>query len=145
MGVGPDPFFSPSPSEPPPAVIAARIRLARRNQGDRPLLVSHGFGLGAGAPKNDDTGSSSMPSDALLALTPDDMRAIAEDLVAALLAQHPELVLKARSDQRWDAHLGLVIRDTWSDFQACVGNAPGAEEHFRAALNGILAEGRSVF
>jgi hypothetical protein len=96
-------------------------------------------------PQDDDSGSAGAPSDALLALTSEDLRAIAEDLVLALAANHAAVVSKARADQRWEAHLGAVIREAWSDYQACAGSAAESDEHFRAALNAILAEGRPVF
>jgi len=109
------------------------------------MLISHGFGLGGVVPHDQEAPASGVPSDALLSLTDDDVRAIAEDLVLAIVAAHPDLVEKARLDQHWDAHLGAVIRDAWSDFQACVGTDTTRDHHFRTALNRILAEGRSVF
>lgn len=147
--IGPDPFYSqPTPGPTPesrPAVLAARIRLANRSQGDRPLLVTHGFGLGATVPHDETSSRTGGPSDALLALTVEDMRAIAEDLVMAIAANHADLVARARQDHRWDAHLGPIIREVWADFQACVGSAPSGGEQFRAALNNILAQGHPIF
>jgi hypothetical protein len=148
--VRPDPFFnppthSPSKPEPRPAVLAARIRVGQRSQGERPMLISHGFGLGGAVPHDQEPPASGTASDALLSLSDDDVRAIAEDLVLAIVAAHPERVEKARRDQRWDAHLGPFIRDAWSNFQLCVGTATSRDHYFRAALNRILSEGRSVF
>jgi hypothetical protein len=155
-GPGPvsvDPFFHPpenrsqSRSEPEPrkAVLAARIRLAKRDQGERPMLITHGFGLGDAVPHGQESATSEAASDALLSLSEDDVRAIADDLVQAVAAVHADRVAAARRDQRWDAHLGPVIRDAWSNFQACVGTAAARDEYFRDALNRILAEGRVVF
>jgi hypothetical protein len=122
--------------------MAQRIRVGR-SQVERPLLISHGYGLG-------DTPAGTEPAentvaDAMLNLSAADMRQIAEDLVMAICGNHAEKVAQARADQRWDAHLGRAIREAWSDYQACVGSAPDSDEHFRNALNSILADGRSVF
>lgn len=139
-GTPPDPFSTMVPAAPRES-LAARIRMARRSPVERPLLISHGYGLG-------DTPAEStpaLPPDALMALSPADLQRIADDLVTALAATHAEAVALAQKDHRWDAHLGRPIREAWSDYQACVGGSPEGEEHFRAALNRILAGGASIF
>jgi predicted Zn finger-like uncharacterized protein len=128
------------------AALAKRIQLARRESGNLPLLVSHGYGLGVGGEdeKNVEPLPTS-PADELLDLSDADLGKIAEDIVSALAATHPAAVARARADQKWDAHLGELIREAWADFQACVGNGQASAHHFRAALNGIVAGGRKVF
>ncbi len=85
-----------------------------------------------------------MPSDAQVAPTAAELRQIAEDLVTAIAGTQAEALAAARADQRWDAHLGQVIREAWTNYQACAG-ADASDEHFRALLNRILAEGKPVF
>jgi predicted Zn finger-like uncharacterized protein len=132
-------------SAPPRATEAGeRIRLEPTAAGERPLLVTHGFGLGDHAPASGEDGTPGAPADAFVAMSAADLEQIAADIVHALVAAHPDLVAKARADQRWDAHLGPVIRDAWSDFQACAG-AQAHDEVFRAALNAILAGRGGVF
>jgi hypothetical protein len=138
----PDPFSTIEVPAAPRESLAARIRMARRPQIERPLLISHGYGLGDSTRA---TGSPEMPPDAMMALSPADLQRIADDLVTALTANHAAEVAAARQDQRWDAHLGRSIREAWSDYQACVGGSPEGEEHFRAALNRILAQGQAIF
>ena len=105
--------------------------------------MTHGFGLGD-LSAGDDGSEQGAPADAFVALSAADLEQIAADIVTALAAAHADLVARARADQRWDAHLGPVIRDAWADFQACAG-AQASDEIFRAALNTILAGGRAVF
>ena len=119
--------------------VTARIRLGR-SAVERPLLISHGYGLG-----DTPAGTEPPPADAMLGLSAAEMRQIAEDLVMAIAGNHAEQVALARADQRWDAHLGPAIREAWTDYQAFVGSAPDAGEQFRNALNSILADGRAVF
>jgi hypothetical protein len=122
----------------------ARIRLEQSATGDRPLLVTHGFGLGEQLSAGDDGSKQGAPADAFVALSDADLTQIAADIVTALAAAHEDLVARARADQRWDAHLGALIRDAWADFQACAG-AQAKDEIFRGVLNKILAGGREVF
>ncbi len=137
----PDPYSTMVPAAPRES-LAARIRMARRPAIERPLLISHGYGLGDTPPG---TGGSEMPADQLMALSPADLQRIADDMVTALAAAHAEQVAAARQDHRWDAHLGRPIREAWTDYQACVGGSPEGEEHFRGALNRILAGGEPIF
>jgi hypothetical protein len=106
--------------------------------------VTHGFGLGDQVSPGDDGGEQGAPADAFVALSAADLEQIASDIVTALAAAHADLVERARSDRRWDAHLGPVIRDAWADFQACAG-AQARDDIFRAVLNRILAGGSQVF
>ena len=141
-GPPPDPYSTIEVPDAPRESLAARIRMARRPTVERPLLISHGYGLGDTSTGN---ATPSMPHDAMMALSPADLQRIADDLVTALAAAHAEEVAQARQDQRWDAHLGRSIREAWTDYQACTGGSPEGEEHFRAALNRILAGGGSIF
>ena len=52
------------------------------------------------------------------------MLQISDYLFMAIAGNHAEQVALARADQRWDAHLGLAIREAWNDYQAFVGSAP---------------------
>ena len=121
-----------------------RIRLERSASGERPLLVTHGFGLGESISPGDDGNEQGAPADAFVALSAADLEQIASDIVTALAAAHADLVAQARADQRWDAHLGPVIRDAWADFQACAGTQ-ASDEIFRRVLNAILAAGKAAF
>jgi hypothetical protein len=138
----PDPFSTIEVKTAPRESLAARIRMARRPQIERPLLISHGYGLGDTPPGS---GGAEMPADQMMALSPADLQRIADDMVTALLAAQSTAVAAARQDQRWDAHLGRPIREAWTDYQACVGGSPEGEEHFRSALNRILAGGQPIF
>ncbi len=123
----------------------ASIQLKHQmGNGERPLLVTHGFGLGDQVSSGDSVNPSGAPSDAQVTLSAEDLRQIAEDLITALCSAHADLVAEARADHRWDAHLGTLVREAWSDYQAVAGTQV-SDAHFRAALNRILADGRPVF
>lgn len=128
------------------ARLAERVRQTRREGGNLPLLVTHGYGVDDDPERLESISApGSGPPPELLALSDADMATIAEDIVSALVATHADEVARARADERWDAHLGPLIRESWSDFQACVGSGPATDRHFRNALNRILTQGRDVF
>jgi hypothetical protein len=128
------------------ARLAERVRKTRREGGNLPLLVTHGYGVDDDPERLESIRApGSGPPPELLALSDADMATIAEDIVSALVATYSDEVARARADERWDAHLGPLIRESWSDFQACVGSGPATDRHFRNALNRILAQGRDVF
>jgi predicted Zn finger-like uncharacterized protein len=141
-GAPPEPYSTLDVAPVRREAIATRIRIGK-SPVERPLLISHGYGLGD-TPAGTEPPDSTM-ADAMLELSAADMRQIAEDLVMAICGNHAEKVALARADQRWDAHLGRPIREAWGDYQAVVGSRPDSGEHFRNALNSILADGRAVF
>ncbi len=129
-GTQPDPFAdaAPPPPEPP---AAPPVTLSA----DEPLSQSL---------RLDDLSEPSAPSGIMLVA--DEAEQLAREMIQAVAAAYPERVQRARNDGRWDVHFGDLIRQVWTDFRdAAADGDASARDHFRRALNQVLAEGREVF